>query len=144
MANIASIAGGNTWNNVLSGLTTSSLLNVGGFTVETVLTRDAVIIPANGNYELSSTMTGLASTSTAGTARSTMITRFVRERAGVDAVLPPQGTPSYSRNQYGEYTELHGSHMSALNAFETGDKIRVQALFRVQSSNPTLAIVGAS
>ena len=136
--------GATTWNNVLSGLTTSSLLNVGGFTIETVLTRDAVIIPANGNYELSSTMTGLASSSTAGTARSTMITRFVRERAGVDAVLPPQGTPSYSRNQYGAYTELHGSHMSTVLAFETGDKIRVQALFRVQSSNPTLAIVGAS
>ena len=144
MADIASIAGGNTWNNVLSGLTASGLLNIGSFTIETVALRDVVIIPADGNYELSATITGRASSSTLGTARSTMVTRFVRERGGVDAVLPAQGTPSYSRNQYGEYSELHGSHMSALNSFETGDKIRVEALFRVQSANPTLAIVGSS
>ena len=143
MANIASIAGGNNWSDVLSGLTASSLLNIGGFTIETASLRDVVVIPADGNYELSCTMTGLASDSTTGTARSTMVTRFVRERAGVDVALPPQGTPTYSRNQYGEYSQLHGSHMSAVLAFETGDKIRVQALFRTQSSNPTLAIVGA-
>ena len=143
LANIASIAGAATWTNVLSGLTTNTLLNIGGFTVETVLTRDAVIIPANGNYEVSTTITGLASDSTAGTARSTLIAQFVRERAGVDATLLPQGTPSYSRNQYGEYSQLLGSHMSTVLPFETGDKIRVQILFRVQSSNPTVAIVGA-
>ena len=144
MANIASIAGGNNWSDVLSGLTASSLLNIGGFTIETASSRDVVVIPADGNYELSATVTGLASSSTLGTARSTIVTRFVRERGGVDAVLPPQGTPSYSRNQYGEYSELHGSHMSAVNDFEAGDKIRVQVLFRVQSANPTLAIVGSS
>ena len=143
LADIASIAGADTWTNVLSGLTTNTLRNIGGFTIETVLSRDAVIIPADGNYEISTTITGLAAASTLGTARSTLVAQFVRDRGGVDTTLLPQGTPSYSRNQYGEYSQLLGSHMSTVLAFEAGDKIRVQVLYRVQSSNPALAIVGA-
>ena len=67
----------------------------------------------------------------------------MRTRGGVDTTLLPQGVPTYSRNQYGEYSQLLGSHMSAVLAFEAGDKLRVQVLFRTQSSNPTLSIIGA-
>ena len=128
---------------MLSGLTTNTLRNIGGFTIETVLSRDAVIIPADGNYEISTTITGLAAASILGTARSTLVAQFVRDRGGVDTTLLPQGTPSYSRNQYGEYSQLLGSHMSTVLALEAGDKIRVQVLYRVQSANPALSITGA-
>ena len=144
LADIASIAQATTWSNVLSGLTTGEILNIGGFTIETVALRDAVIIATAGHYELSTTITGLASTSSAGTSRGVMLARFVRDRGGVDTVLSPQGTPSYSRNQYGTFSEQHGSHVDAVEAFEAGDKIRVQVLYQTQSDNPTLAIVGAT
>ena len=75
---------------MLSGLTTNTLRNIGGFTIETVLSRDAVIIPADGNYEISTTITGLAAASTLGTARSTLVAQFVRDRGGVDTTLLPQ------------------------------------------------------
>ena len=144
MGNLTAIAGATTWSDVLSGLTAGSLINIGGFTIETVASRDVVVFAADGNYEISSTVSANASDSTAGTARSTLVAKFVRTRGGLDTTLLPQGVPTYSRNQYGAYSQLLGSHMSAVLAFEAGDKLRVQVLFRTQSSNPTLSIVGAS
>ena len=80
MGNLTAIAGATTWSDVLSGLTAGSLVNIGGFTIETVASRDAVIIPADGNYEISTTDHGPRSGEHfAGTARSTLVARFVRD-----------------------------------------------------------------
>ena len=142
LADLAAVASSASYQDVLSGLTTGTRINAGGFVIETVALRDTVTIAAAGNYNLVVNVSGSALASTLGTARATLTARFVRTRGGVDAVLPPRGTPSYARNQYGAYSEILGTHLDMVDAFEAGDKIRAQVLFRSQSTAGTFALSG--
>ena len=142
LADLAAVASSASYQDVLSGLTTGTRINVGGFVIETVALRDTVTIAAAGNYNVTANIAGSALASTLGTARATLASRFVRTRGGVDAVLPPRGSPSYARNQYGAYSEILGTHLDMVDAFEAGDKIRVQVLFRSQATAGTFALSG--
>ena len=55
--------------------------------------------------------------------------RIARERSSVITALAPEGVPTYSRNQYGDFSERLGSAVSSIYEFEAGDKIEIQGLF---------------
>lgn len=142
-ADLAAVAHSNSYQNILSGLSTRTHVNVGGFVIETASSRDTVTIAKTGHYTVASNIAGSALASSLGGARSTLTARFVRERGGVDAVLAPRGVPSYSRNQLGAYVEQLGTHIDAVEKFEAGDKIRVQILFQAQiTATTTFALSG--
>ena len=126
----------------MSGLTTGVRVNIGGFVIETTAGRDVVIIAAAGRYTIAANISGSIEATTLGTGRGTLTARLVRERGGVDAVIPPRGTPAYARNQYGGYVQELGTHLDAVGDLEAGDKLRVQILFRAQNTALTYALTG--
>ena len=69
--------------------------------------------------------------------------RIARERSSVVTGLAPEGAPTYSRNQYGDFSERLGSAVAGVYAFEAGDKIEIQGLFEGQGSTVQLDLVGA-
>ena len=119
-ADLAAVAHSNSYQNILSGLSTRTHVNVGGFVIETASSRDTVTIAKAGHYTIAANIAGDALASTSGNARSTLTSRFVRERGGVDTVLAPRGVPSYSRNQLGAYVEQLGTHIDAVENIRGG------------------------
>ena len=142
LADIADIASGTAFANLTSGLTAGELVNQGsGFTVETAASRDQLVVANAGTYLVMAALIGDADASTLGTARSTLRARIARERSGVITGLAPEGAPTYSRNQYGDFSEHLGSAVSSVYEFEAGDKIEIQGLFEGQGSTVQLDLV---
>ena len=144
LADIADIASGTAFANLTSGLTAGELVSQGsGFTVETASSRDQLVIANAGTYWVTAALAGDADASTAGTSRSVFRARIARERSSVVTGLAPEGSPTYSRNQYGDFSERLGSAVSSVYEFEAGDKIEIQGLFEGQGSVVQLDLVGA-
>ena len=144
LADLADIASGTAFANLTSGLTAGELVNQGsGFTVETAASRDQVVIANAGTYLVTGSLSGDADASTLGTSRSVFRARIARERSSVVTGLAPEGAPTYSRNQYGNFSERLGSAVSGVYEFEAGDKIEIQGLFEGQGTTVQLDLVGA-
>ena len=144
LADLADIASGTAFANLTSGLTAGELVNQGsGFTIETAASRDQVVIANAGTYLVTGSLSGDADASTLGTSRSVFRARIARERSSVVTGLAPEGAPTYSRNQYGNFSERLGSAVSGVYEFEAGDKIEIQGLFEGQGTTVQLDLVGA-
>ena len=79
-----------------------------------------------------------------GVDRGTFRARIARERGGVVTGLAPEGTPTYARNQYGDFSQRLGSAVSGVYEFEAGDKIELQGLYEGQgTSTVQFNLVGA-
>ena len=144
LADLADIASGTAFANLTSGLTAGELVNQGsGFTVETAASRDQLVIANAGTYLVTGALSGDADASTLGTSRSVFRARIARERSSVVTGLAPEGAPTYSRNQYGDFSERLGSAVSGVYEFEAGDKIEIQGLFEGQGTTVQLDLVGA-
>ena len=145
LTDIADIATSLTWQDVLSGLSTNTRINIGSFTIDTDLSsRDSVIIPKSGSYNLVANISGAADTATSAQ-RGSLQGQFVRKRGGVDTILPPRGTPSYARNQYANLgMQEMGTHLDLIDLFVLGDEVRVQVRYLNQSSTINFNITGAN
>ena len=136
LADIADIAAGTVFTNYTSGLTAGELINEGSvFTVETASSRDKLVIANAGTYLVAAALIGDADVVTTGVDRGALRMRIARERSSVITALAPEGAPTYSRNQYEDFSQRLGSSLSGIFAFEAGDKIELQGLFEVQGSS---------
>ena len=145
LADIADIASATAFANLTSGLTAGELVNEGsGFTVETAASRDQLVITNGGTYLVTGAIVGSADAVATGVDRGTLRARIARERGGVVTGLAPEGTPTYARNQYGDFSQRLGSAVSGVYEFEAGDKIELQGLYEGQgTSTVQFNLVGA-
>ena len=145
LADIADIASGTAFANLTSGLTAGELINEGSvFSVETVAGRDKLVLANAGTYSVTASLIGSADVVATGVDRGTFRARIARERSSVITPLAPEGTPTYARNQYEDFSQRLGSAVSGVYAFEAGDKIEIQGLYEGQgTSTVNFNLVGA-
>ena len=138
LADIADISSGTAFANFTSGLTAGELINTGnGFTVETASSRDKLVITNGGVYSVTASLIGDAEAVTTGNDRGGLRIRLVRTRGGVATALAPEGTPTYSRNLYEDFSQRLGSVIASIYEFEAGDKIEIQGVYEVQGTSVT-------
>ncbi len=136
LADIADVASGTAFANLTSGLTAGELVNQGsGFTVETAASRDQLVIANAGTYLVTGTLIGEVDAVSTGADRGLFRARIARERSTVVTGLAPEGTPSYARNQLGDFAHRLGSSVSGVYEFEAGDKIELQGLYEGQGTS---------
>ena len=136
LADIADIASGTAFANLTSGLTAGELVDQGsGFTVETAASRDQLVIANAGTYLVTGTLIGEVDAVSTGADRGLFRARIARERSTVVTGLAPEGTPSYARNQLGDFAHRLGSSVSGVYEFEAGDKIELQGLYEGQGTS---------
>ena len=145
LADIADIASGTAYANLTSGLTAGELVNEGsGFTIETAASRDKLVITNAGTYLVTASLIGSADAVATGVDRGALRARIARERSAVITALAPEGTPTYARNQYEDFSQRLGSAVSGIYEFEAGDKIEIQGLYEGQgTSTVQFNLVGA-
>ena len=136
-----SITGDSSYAN--RALLSSGPINVGSFTTRTVSSASRIVIPSDGNYQLTFAVTGDANTqSSGGSNRSALLTRIRRARSGASDINLGVAQSTYSRGQYGEPFSRGSATNTAIAALEEDDEIWLDVSVDQQSNSDTMLLTG--
>ena len=121
---VTGLAGDNAFANRLTGIDGGESLNDGEFTVTTVSSVDRIVIPEDGNYQITcASRVNLTNNDTLGTARCRFTSRIRRGRSGVSDLTLGSGGDVYIRHQYLGTFASGSTEAEAVVALEEDDEI---------------------
>ena len=140
-ADITGLAGDNAFANRLTGIDSGEALNDGEFTVTTVSSVDRIVIPEDGNYQITcASRVNLTNNNTLSTARGRFTSRIRRARSGSPDLTLGSGGDVYVRHQYLGTFASGSTEAEAVVSLQEDDEIWFDYATNQQTNSTTADI----